>query len=156
MTNTWLLRRGDLAGQLRNGLDRAFTDSFGGLWSGLPVADRRFSTWGRRFPAINVWETESSLHAEAELPGLKMEDLEILVKGNELMIKGERKHLEQEGIKYHRRERGTGPFRGVVQLPADIDVDKVEATLENGVLTVRMPKSEKARPRKIEVKARTR
>lgn len=155
MNNRWLVHRGYPVSQLRDEIDRAFADSFGDLVGGLPWVNRRSQRWGRKFPAVNVWESETDLYAEAEVPGLSMEDLEILVKGNELTIQGERKHEEQEGVKYHRRERGTGSFCGMVRLPVEVDVDKVEASLEAGVLTVKLPKEAKARARKIEVKARS-
>jgi HSP20 family protein len=105
----------------------------------------------RGYPAVNVWEDEDSLYAEAEVPGLTMDDLEVFVVGNELTIKGERKDGEQQG--YHRRERGVGRFQRVIPLPMPIDADRVEATLHDGVLQIRMPKAEVARPRRIEVKA---
>lgn len=133
---------------LRNEVNRVFDDVFSDY---VGARERRPS--GRRFPALNIWEEEERLYAEAEVPGLSMDDLEIMVRGNELTIRGERRHEEQEGVTYHRRERGTGTFSGTVQLPVDIDVDEVEATLENGILLVTMPKAESVRPRKIEVKA---
>ena len=133
---------------LRNEVNRVFDDVFSDY-----VGARERRPAGRRFPARNIWEEEEKLYAEAEVPGLSMDDLEIMVRGNELTIRGERRHEEQEGVTYHRRERGTGTFSGTVQLPVDIDVDEVEATLENGILLVTMPKAESVRPRKIQVKA---
>jgi HSP20 family protein len=153
MINRWLLSTGLPVSRLRSEADRMFSDVFADLFGGRPLFDLRPRCWGRSFPAVNVWEDDEKLYAEAEVPGLKMEDLEILVKGDELTIEGERKGVEQEGVAYHRRERGTGSFCSVVQLPVDVDVDRVEANLENGVLTITMPKAESARPRKIEVKA---
>jgi len=121
----------------------------------LPMAER----WGLRragaFPALNLWEDEQNIYAEAELPGLRMEDLEVYVVGNELTIKGERKDEFREKAGYHRRERGVGAFSRVLQLPAELDADRVEAVLKNGVLTITLPKAEKAKPRKVQVKALT-
>jgi len=105
------------------------------------------------FPAVNIWEDENSLYAEAELPGVKMEDIEISVVGNELTLKGERKPFAGDDGKYHRRERGVGSFTRVLHLPLDIDAEKVEATLRNGVLLIHLPKAAAALPRKIEVRA---
>lgn len=107
----------------------------------------------RAFPAINVWEDGERLIAEAEVPGLSMEDMEIYVVGNELTIKGHRKTPEDGRRAFHRRERGTGEFSRVITLPVEVNADKVEATLKEGVLTVTMPKAESARPRKISIKA---
>lgn len=106
-----------------------------------------------RFPALNVWEDGEALHAEAELPGVHLEDLEILVVGNELTIKGHRQEREGQNLTYHRQERGMGEFSRAISLPVEIDADKVEATLRNGVLTLRLPKAEVARPKKINISA---
>lgn len=139
---------------LREELDRVFEDVFGGdLLDQRYWPQRQTGLRGRSFPAVNVWESEDKLYAEAEVPGLKLDDLEILIKGDELTIKGERRSGEQEGVTYHRRERGTGPFCSVIRLPVDVEVEGVEASLENGVLMMELPKSAQARPRKIEVKA---
>lgn len=150
MANRLLVRRGYPLGMLRGELNRAFDDAFGEFFG---RGGERTATRGQGYPAVNVWEDEEKLYAEAEIPGLKLEDLEILVRGNELTLKGERKRVEQEGVTFHRRERGTGSFCSVVALPVDVDVDKVEAVLENGVLTIQLPKATSARARKIAVKA---
>lgn len=106
----------------------------------------------RSYPALNVWETDIELFAEAEVPGLKMEDLEVLVEGAELTIRGQRTPTETSG-NVHRRERGVGRFSRTVQLPVEINADKVQAVLRDGVLTITLPKAERAKPRKIEVHA---
>ena len=103
------------------------------------------------FPSLNVWEDEHAFVAEAEVPGLKMDDLEIFVTGDELTIKGERKACECEDVTYHRQERGTGTFSRVLRLPVEVDAEKVDATLSDGVLTIKLPKAEAVLPRKIEV-----
>jgi HSP20 family protein len=143
-------RRGYPVNLLRGELNRAFDDVFGEFFGrGGDGAVVR----GQSFPAVNVWEDEEKLYAEAEVPGLKLEDLDIMVQGNELTLRGERKGRAHEGVVYHRRERGTGSLCSVVSLPVAVDVEKVEAVLESGVLTVYLPKASSARPRKIEVKA---
>lgn len=152
MMNGWTANRTLPASRLRSELDRALEDVVGAFLGEDPWY-RRGRRGERSFPAVNIWEHEEVLFAEAEVPGLKMEDLEILVTGNELTIKGERADEMQEGVTYHRRERGTGSFSGVVRLPVDVDANKVEARLENGVLTIMLPKAASAKPRKIEVKA---
>ncbi len=129
--------------RLREEMDRLFR-RFGG------------DGWGRvvpEFPAVNIWEEDNDLFVEAEVPGLKLEDLEIYVsQGNQLTIKGKRTRPEVEGT-WHRQERGYGEFSRVIALPVDVDADKVEATLKHGVLTIRLPKVAEARVRKITVKA---
>jgi HSP20 family protein len=106
------------------------------------------------FPALNVWEEADQVFVEAELPGLKLEDLEIYVTGgNQLTIKGERKpNVPEKGL-WHRQERAFGTFSRSLALPFPVDPDKVDARLENGVLLVKLAKHESARPRKIPVKA---
>lgn len=105
------------------------------------------------YPALNAWEDDAGYYVEAELPGIELSDLEIVVTGGQLTIKGERKAPAVEKGAWHRRERAFGSFTRALDLPAAVDSDRVEAKLTNGVLLVLLPKSEKARPRKIEVKA---
>ncbi|MGD2111292.1 MAG: Hsp20/alpha crystallin family protein [Phycisphaerae bacterium] len=134
--------------RLRNELDRVFGDFFENLSSGDPLG-----VMGRRaFPAINLWEDDTTLYAEAELPGLTMDDLEIYVLGDELTVKGSRQAPETEEVTYHRRERGVGPFSRVLRLPVPVNADKVKATFRDGVLSISLPKERAAVPRRIEVK----
>jgi HSP20 family protein len=133
--------------RLRDEMDRLFetmfqeTSRFPFDW--IPSAD---------FPSINLWEDEQNLYAEAELPGIPMEDVEVLVVGDELTVKGQRR-VAKENVTYHRRERGTGSFVRVIRLPIEVDAEHVQATLQNGVLQITLPKTEAAKPRKITVKS---
>ncbi|MDY7108880.1 MAG: Hsp20/alpha crystallin family protein [Planctomycetota bacterium] len=102
---------------------------------------------------LNMWEDDNHVYAETELPGVKMDDLEILVTGDELRIKGTREIDLPENARVLRCERGSGSFERMTNLPSEIDVDKVEASLRNGVLTITLPKTEARRPRKVAVKA---
>lgn len=136
-------------GQLRDEVDRLFGDFFGQA----PDALRRPALAGRAFPAVNLWERGDDLYAEAEVPGLGADDVDISVVGNELVIKGRRMDLDEEGVSYHRRERGVGEFSRTLRLPVEVDAEKVEATLRDGVLLIRLPKAAAARPRKIQVAA---
>lgn len=104
------------------------------------------------FPPVNVREDRDQLYVEAELPGLNQDDLEVLVEGDQLTLRGERKPAADEG-RWHRQERGFGRFQRTFTLPVAVDADKVEARLEHGVLFLTLPKSEAAKPRKIAVKA---
>jgi HSP20 family protein len=105
------------------------------------------------FPLINVTEETNNYYVRAELPGMKSDELNIQVTGNGISISGERKiPVEGNNIKYHRREREAGTFSRSINLPGEIDVNKVEASMENGVLKVIIPKSETAKPRQITVK----
>lgn len=106
------------------------------------------------YPPINLWEDEERVYAEAELPGMKLDDLEIFVTGgNQLTMSGERKEPAGNGAAWHRRERGYGKFTRVIELPGSVDEDKVEAQFKLGVLTITLPKREEAKPRRIAVKA---
>ena len=106
------------------------------------------------FPLMNVTEDKDNYYVRAELPGLKVDDLDISVTGDTLSISGERK-LPVEDVKaqYHRREREAGGFSRIVSLPAQMDTGKVEARCTDGVLTVVLPKAEAVRPKQIAVKA---
>jgi HSP20 family protein len=104
------------------------------------------------YPGVNLWEDGDTAYVEAELPGLSMEDIEILVTGNELTINGERKmsSVPQDST-LHRRERAVGRFARTMTLPWEIEADKVEAKFHNGVLTVTLPKCESCKPKKVKV-----
>jgi HSP20 family protein len=138
MSNPLALR--GLRNDLRHELDRLFTD----FWQQAPNA--------RAFPAVNLWDAGDALVAEAEVPGLQMNDLEIFVAGNELTLKGRRAAQQVPNVKYHRRERTFVEFERTLTLPVNVDAEKVEASLKNGVLSVTLPKAADAQPRRIEVK----
>jgi HSP20 family protein len=126
--------------------------------------NRLFDHWGdggrgrwfaTSYPAVNVWEDAENVFVEAELPGLDPKDLEIHVTGgNQLTLKGERKESVPEKGVVHRQERGFGSFVRVVTLPFQVNADKVDAHFENGVLLIKLPKHEAAKPRKINVKGK--
>ena len=116
--------------------------------------DRPAWTGGATFPALNVWEDGDQVQVEAEVPGLGLQDLEILVSGgNTLTVKGECKNKVTEKGTWHRQERVQGNFVRTLTLPYPVDADKVDARLENGVLLLKLHKHESAKPRKIPVKA---
>ncbi len=145
--NGWQANRGASLSQLRGEVDRMMGDFFGGVAHAMP---RTFAN-ARVFPALNVWEDGEGLLAEAELPGVKSEELDISIVGNELTLSGRRPDAPVENASFHRRERGTGEFTRTVRLPYEVDANGVQATLVDGVLTLRLPKAASARPRKIPV-----
>jgi len=105
------------------------------------------------FPLTNVTEDNENYYVRAELPGIKSDELDIQVTADGISISGERKiSAEGNGVKYHRREREAGKFSRLINLPGEVDVNKVEAFMENGILKVTIPKSEAAKPRQITVK----
>lgn len=105
------------------------------------------------FPALNITADQDHYYVRAELPGIQAKDIELQVHGKSLSIAGERKIAsEGENVKYHRREREAGRFSRVVDLPGEINADNVVAQMTNGILTMKISKSEAAKPRQIAVK----
>jgi HSP20 family protein len=126
-----------------------FRDEMSHLFEGTPVGP----IVGAGYPPLNVWETDEAVFVEAELPGLHLTDLDITIsEADQLSIKGSRKPLEPEKAVWHSRERAVGEFHRTLKLPIAVDADKVVARFENGVLNITLPKSEKLKPRRIEVK----
>jgi HSP20 family protein len=104
------------------------------------------------FPAINLTEDTDKYYLRAELPGIKADALDIQAVGRNLTLSGERTiPSEGETVRYHRREREAGKFSRVIGLPGDIDTDKVDAKLTNGMLTVTIAKAEAAKPKQITI-----
>jgi HSP20 family protein len=104
-------------------------------------------------PLVDISEDDKGYVVKAELPEMKKEEIKINVLDDVLSISGERKYeKEEKGKKYHRVERAYGSFMRSFTLPEDADGSKVSAEYKDGVLNVRLPKSEKARPKSIEVK----
>ncbi|MBN2019899.1 MAG: Hsp20/alpha crystallin family protein [Sedimentisphaerales bacterium] len=139
------LRQGknDLA-RLHRDMDDLVSSFFGG-WPAL--AEK--TVW----PAIDISEDENTLTVKAEVPGCNAEDIDISVQGNTLTISGEKKHEEEKKEKgYYYAERNYGSFRRDLSLPSDIDPSKIDAACKNGVLTIKLPKSERAKAVKVKVK----
>lgn len=106
------------------------------------------------YPAMNIWTSEDGLKVTAELPGVRSDDIDINVVGETLTLSGERKVDQlKEGTRYHRQERGYGKFTRSIQLPFPVNVNQVQATFKDGVLSVSLPRAEEDKPRKIAVKS---
>jgi HSP20 family protein len=104
-------------------------------------------------PLVDISEDDKEYLVKAELPDIKKEDIKINVHDNVLSISGERKYeKEEKGKKYHRVERAYGSFLRSFTLPDDADAAKISAECKDGMLKVHLPKSEKAKPKSIEVK----
>lgn len=105
------------------------------------------------YPALNLTEDKSNYYIRAELPGVKQEDLDIQATGKSIAVSGQKKIVsEDENAKYHRREREAGKFSRIIDLPDNINTEKVEAALANGILTITVPKAEAAKPRQIVIR----
>jgi len=102
-------------------------------------------------PVADVEETDDAYLVELEVPGIKRDDLDIEVSGRRLSVRGERKEKERVGV-LRRRERAVGRFSYELTLPSGIEEDEVEARLDDGVLSIRLPKPERERPRRIEIR----
>src|SRR3989441_10415057 len=103
-------------------------------------------------PLADITEDEKEYLIKAELPELRKEEVKVTVENGVLTISGERKfEQEEKKKKYHRVERGYGTFVRSFTLPDDSDANRVKAEFKNGLLTVRLPKSERAKPKQIEV-----
>jgi len=117
----------------------------------LPGAEPFYS---RVYPALNLTEDADNFYVRAEIPGVRPEDLEVSVVEGRLLIRGQRKPVQESPeSNYHRKERESGFFRRTLSLPARVDSGKVAAAIKNGVLTLTLPKAEEAKPRKITVKS---
>ena len=103
-------------------------------------------------PAVDIEEVDDAYVIEAELPGVKRDDVDVELREQELTISGELKERERVGV-LRRRTRRTGRFDYRVSLPSDADPEHVDASLHDGVLTVRVPKNADARPRRIPITA---
>jgi HSP20 family protein len=129
----------------RNRLDSLYSDVDWAYTPGL-----RWSVEDR-FPKTNLYEDGDLFEIRAELPGIGKEDLNVKIQGNYLEISGTRKSATPEKYSIHRTERDITSFTRSFTLPADVDSEKAKATLENGVLTLTLPKSEAAKPKQITI-----
>lgn len=135
-------------------LGREMDSLFNGLsqsssaWTAAPWRDSRL------MPLLNVKETVESFTVTCEMPGMKIDDLEIKIDGETLTLKGERRPDPTiAGGRYHRRERVTGCFQRSIRLPRKIDEDAVTASCRNGVLKVTLLKERKPLTRQIKITA---
>lgn len=130
---------------LQGEMTRLFGRAYGG-----DEAEGARTSWA---PPIDIYETPEAYRVVAELPGFSPDEVHVTVNEGTLMIKGERKfYNEVNEESFHRIERRFGVFQRLVSLPQQVESEKVEASFDKGVLTVSIPKAEKAKPRRIEIK----
>jgi HSP20 family protein len=135
-------------GSLENRLDRLF-----GLTLPSRNGEKEAMTVAQWTPLVDISEDNNEYLVKAELPELKKEEVKVSVENGELTISGERKsEKEEKGKKFHRIERSYGSFLRSFTLPETVNADKVSAEFKDGVLSVHLPKDEKAKPKSIEVK----
>jgi HSP20 family protein len=130
---------------IREEMNRLFNNSFRRIGRG------EYET--AFLPPMDVSEEKEAFLVKADLPGLSKEDVSVSLQENYLTIKGEKKHeMETKDAQYYRQERVHGAFARTIELPATVDAKRIDAQFKNGVLSVRLPKSEEAKPKQIEVK----
>ena len=139
--------------QLSGRLHRMMDDVFGSYPYDAGTSTVN-SMWA---PPVDVFEDTDDIKLVAELPGMKSEDVKISLENNTLTLQGEKKQVAEEKTeRVHRYERSYGRFERVFTLPSTVDPERIEASFDNGILTVVLPKSERARPREIPVNAGSR
>lgn len=106
-------------------------------------------------PTLDLAETAEGFEISVDLPGIKPEDVKLELHDGQLLISGKREQAtERKDKNYHYTERASGSFMRSVVLPSDVDADKIDAHYEHGVLVVKLPKSAKAQPKKIEIRSK--
>jgi HSP20 family protein len=130
--------------ELPSAFNRLFDASFGPFFG----SSASFSGWA---PALDVYEDKDQFTVVAELPGFKKEQVEISLHQGALTISGERKQESQDKEEGLRSERYFGRFQRTVTLPAEVNAERVRATLQDGILKIELPKAEEAKPKQIEV-----
>ena len=105
------------------------------------------------YPRINLSEDDNNYYVEALVPGIEPKALDLNLMQGTLTLSGERKADDNNGLTWHRRERGAGKFMRTIELPAAIDNSKVDAEYRNGVLMITLPKPQSQKPKKISIKA---
>jgi HSP20 family protein len=141
--STWpaLDRWADLRDELNSLFDLPMTGNFA----------RQAQLFGGWTPALDLYQNNDNVVAVVELPGMRKEDIDVSLHDGMLTIAGERQSSVGEGEKTERTERFSGKFRRSVTLPTGVDASKVSASYKDGILTVTLPKSEEAKPKKVEV-----
>jgi HSP20 family protein len=144
LSSPWYGEPWTAMGDLQRRMDALF-DRFGG---GLGAAPR-----AGVYPPVNLHETTDGYVLTAEIPGLRSEDVGVTVEGDRVTLSGERRIEHPEDASFHRRERRSGAFRRTLELPSEVDAEKVQAVYRNGVLVIRVPKPQARQPRRISVQA---
>ena len=132
-------------GSLRSAIDHVFGDFMG--------RTRHTPFYAGVYPAFNLTESKDNLYLRAELPGIDSKKIDISATSDSITIRGERTIAPVgKEVNYHQREREYGSFRRILNLPVNINTDKITASYKDGVLTVVLPKAEAAKPKQIEIK----
>lgn len=131
---------------------RGLQDDMTRLFAGMAPLSSEDSVFGAWQPKVDIFEDQDVLVIEADMPGVKREDLDLTIENNVITLSGERKMEERkERENYHRVERSYGSFTRSFTLPRTVDTEKIKAEFKDGVLTVSLPKREETKARKIDV-----
>ena len=135
-------------------LRREIEEAFRGAGVSRPIGPTFLSpAASRRFPLVNFSEDEGHVYIDALVPGVEPKDIDLSVLRNTVTISGERKPFaEKQGQIIHRTELGSGKFSRTLELPVDIDPDKISAEYRDGIMRISMAKAEHAKPKKIDIK----
>ena len=148
----WSLSPFRRVASLRDEVDNFFNLAFGRLSETNGTHGPGAQMLEGWYPAVDVYEDKDTLQVKAELAGLKKEDIEISLHDGCLSLSGERKEeKKQEGREVYRSERWVGRFHRTISLPCRVEADKIQATYNEGVLTVVLPKAEEAKPKQIPI-----
>lgn len=143
-------------GLIEKGMDRMYRDFFGDPWFGFGWPKELISRDGDlefQTPKIEMYEDKNEVVVKAELPGIKKEDLEVNLQENILTIRGERKNEKEEKEKgYYYSERSYGFFERSFEIPEKVLHDKIKASFKDGILEIRLAKSEEAKRKEIKIK----
>jgi HSP20 family protein len=129
-------------------------DEIGRWFEGVSEREkgRKSAVWA---PDVDIKETEKEVQIKADLPGMKLEDIDVSVDENQLIIKGERKtEKEEKGKDYIRVERSYGSFYRSFNIGVPVKADEIKASYKNGVLEINLPKTEVKKPKKIEISSK--
>jgi len=141
------------ADRVRRDIDRFF-DRFVGEWPRFikePFEALGFAEGGW-MPEVDVSETDKELIVRAELPGIEPNNVDVTIMGHTLTVSGKKERVdERKDERFHFVERSWGEFRRTIDLPAEVDTDRVQATYDKGVLKITMPKTEAAKTKKIPI-----
>lgn len=122
---------------------------------GFPFGSESGTLTAAWTPAVDVFEDKDAVKIVAELPGVKAEDVKISLESQTLTLRGEKRQVAEEKTeRVHRYERTYGAFERTFALPGTVDADRIEASYADGLLTVTLPKVERARPRQIEIRTK--
>lgn len=136
---------------LRNEVERAFARAFSGNGGSASIAFLPGRA-ARAYPLLNVSEDADNIYVQALAPGIDPKSIDATLQNNSLTLAGEK--LPPQNIKpeaFHRNERAAGKFVRSIQLPVEVDINRIQANYQDGLLTITLPKSEVAKPRRISV-----